>query len=58
MCGFAPRPFPPPELADVPTSYVHEQLRRLAHSYWGKTDTADCTLSEFSARFPPRAADR
>jgi hypothetical protein len=44
MCAFEPRPFPPRELSNVPLAYVEEQLRKLASNYWGKTETADCTL--------------
>lgn len=41
---FAPRPFPPPALADVPLEYIIEQLHTLAHRYWNRPDTADCVL--------------
>ncbi|KAH7915310.1 hypothetical protein BJ138DRAFT_1142154 [Hygrophoropsis aurantiaca] len=42
--SFAPRPFPPPSLADVPVEYIVEQLRNLAPHYWNRPETADCTI--------------
>lgn len=41
---FAPRPFPPPSLTDVPHEYIVDQLRTLASHYWDKPQTADCTI--------------
>ncbi|KAJ3815426.1 hypothetical protein F5876DRAFT_85798 [Lentinula aff. lateritia] len=38
------RPFPPPSLAGVPFDYIIEQLRDLAPSYWGNSESSDCTL--------------
>ncbi|KAJ3893950.1 hypothetical protein GG344DRAFT_86910 [Lentinula edodes] len=38
------RPFPPPSLAGVPFDYILEQLRDLAPSYWGNSESSDCTL--------------
>ncbi|KAJ3728519.1 hypothetical protein C8R42DRAFT_653964 [Lentinula raphanica] len=38
------RAFPPPSLAGVPFEYILEQLRYLAPSYWGNTESSDCTL--------------
>ncbi|KAH7929680.1 hypothetical protein BV22DRAFT_1102332 [Leucogyrophana mollusca] len=42
--SFAPRPFPPPALADVPVEYIVDQLRNLAPLYWNRPETADCTI--------------
>ncbi|KAJ3998686.1 hypothetical protein F5050DRAFT_1868396 [Lentinula boryana] len=38
------RPFPPPSLAGVPFEYILDQLRNLAPSYWGNSESSDCTL--------------
>ncbi|OBZ65780.1 hypothetical protein A0H81_14355 [Grifola frondosa] len=42
--AFVPRPFPPPNLADVPLEYIIDQLRRLAPHYWSKPESSDCTI--------------
>ncbi|KAG1756325.1 uncharacterized protein EDB91DRAFT_1091934 [Suillus paluster] len=42
--SFAPRPFPPPSLNDVPHEYIVDQLRNLASHYWDRPQTADCTI--------------
>jgi len=44
MSSLIPRPFPPPALAGVPMEYIIDQLRGLAHHYWDKSETADCTI--------------
>lgn len=41
---FAPRPFPPPALMNVPVEYIIDQLHALAPHYWSKPETADCSL--------------
>ncbi|KAL1744348.1 hypothetical protein HDZ31DRAFT_38844 [Schizophyllum fasciatum] len=41
---FAPRPFPPPSLADVPLEYIMDRLHSLGPQYWDQPDTADCTI--------------
>ncbi|KAJ4475718.1 hypothetical protein J3R30DRAFT_3706320 [Lentinula aciculospora] len=38
------RPFPPPSLAGVPFEYILGQLRNMASSYWGNSESSDCTL--------------
>ncbi|KAG1826837.1 uncharacterized protein BJ212DRAFT_1308645 [Suillus subaureus] len=45
---FAPRPFPPPSLTDVPHEYIVDQLRSLA--------TADCTIIVPVPHHRPRLA--
>ncbi|KAL0946828.1 hypothetical protein HGRIS_012997 [Hohenbuehelia grisea] len=62
MASFAHRAFPPPSLSGVPVEYIIDQLHNLAHCYWNKPDTADCTIvvpiphrSKNTHRFPPGA---
>lgn len=45
MPSFTPKPFPPPALSTVPVEYIIAQLHGLAHKFWDKPDTADCTIS-------------
>ncbi|KIJ69155.1 hypothetical protein HYDPIDRAFT_172617 [Hydnomerulius pinastri MD-312] len=44
LSSLAARPFPPPALADVPVEYIMDQLHNLAPHYWGRPETADCTI--------------
>ncbi|KAG2147266.1 hypothetical protein BD769DRAFT_726004 [Suillus cothurnatus] len=53
---FAPRPFPPPSLTDVPHEYIIDQLRTLASHYWDRPQTADCTIIVPVPHHRPRPA--
>ncbi|KAG2146880.1 uncharacterized protein EDB93DRAFT_1147881 [Suillus bovinus] len=54
---FAPRPFPPPSLTDVPHEYIVDQLRTLASHYWDRPQTADCTIIVPVPHHRPRPAN-